>query len=182
MYCSSHFEICTLFNKEWPERGDWQDSRAMLLWTWGKFFNFQRPVLLPTLLSGDARGWKHWLSKLVFNWKLAGLRALHYSSPRQESSASYIPSAAEAGAAAASRAGRKRERERGKADRYIGQRNKATRSTRSESLNTSPNQPYTPSYPRSQSRLLTHQLLVSLFVSVKFVAFERDCWEDEFAF
>lgn len=78
----------------------------------GRFFNFQRPVLLPALLSGDGRGWKHWLSKLVFNWKLAGLRALHYSSPRQESSASYIPSAAAAGAAAASRAGRKRERER----------------------------------------------------------------------
>jgi len=74
------------------------------------FYNFQKPVWLPALLSGAGRGWKHWLSKLVFNWKLAGLQALHYSSPRQESSASYIPSAAATGAAAsASRAERESE-------------------------------------------------------------------------
>lgn len=84
-------------------------------------FNHQRPKWLHALLSGLGRGWKHWLSKLVFNWKLAGLRALHYSSPRQESSASYIPPAA----ASASGAEMERAEERGKADRYIGQRKKS---------------------------------------------------------
>ncbi|GAA6065911.1 uncharacterized [Tachysurus ichikawai] len=40
-------------------------------------------VQLPlcTALSGAGGGWKHWLSKLVFKWNFAGLRALHYSWP-----------------------------------------------------------------------------------------------------
>lgn len=61
-------------------------SQLTLFWpSYELFLITKGQRLLAAVLSGAGRDWKHWLSKLVFNWKLAGHRALHYSSLRQES-------------------------------------------------------------------------------------------------